>query len=1050
MIPGPDGVQRQPLLAGAEGFAVASADDAKAPCELLLDIGPDVAGAPPALAAAPTNSAQQIQVAAPRLLPGAVEEHLPSSVAPASERNSARSAGSALSDMSNSCGESGGGPQQSLATASLSRDDADAVVWWRRPTVPSDDDAHVAAAAAAAAAFAADSGAARDEAAVRSLGATLDVGAAAAAAENEEVSAVTRALQQTAASWPELAVSLQPAALRLVVREELATVLQELRLLREEAQARSVANAEVDADWEERWRLRTPSKSKLAMRRRSTGDVQESAAAVAEKRAVSLLIPRSRAASCCFMSNAAAAAAAAAATVDEDLSTQAVSVSSSTVLPTPQLQQSLLSWTPAAAQGLLRRGSDGGTASKEGYRLIGDPAEETVPSARDFEDENENADSGRGSRRRNEEVKELEEAYDAEHGERLRGEEALALEQQLAEMRSHQDEVERELEDLEYLMAIRRRPLADKLDDFETRRERLLFDLEVLRHRPDLGPPPPGPQELKCVAGTGFSVLCNIVVVLNLGAMALAPRMPAEATLFQVMDHLFLTWYVVELGLKAVYYQRDLFVGKLSVVWWNWMDLGIVVSGVLDQWLLPVFKSMSSSGTEFNASGLRALRVLRLFRIMRFLKIIRAFLGSDLSWTEGIWFQSFMSGVIAFNSLVMSLELDCEWSGWIWIENAFLVIYTFELALRLKSNGCKFFSDVDNLLWNILDTVMVVGGVLDMWLIPCVHLLEGVLFGDEQASDGNDGGLGPLLSMLKIMRILRVLRLVRLLKAIKPLYRLLIGVMESFKAMQWVMVLTFLVLYACSIVFTSLVGKGLITGGKVSAGAEEFFGSTAKSLFSLFKLMNGDTAVVEPITNVAAGQLLFASFMVVANWAILAILTSVVSDHMISSSARAEEEERAKIKEENHVLRVKRLNTLFKLLDADSSGAISTEEWTQLKDDKDLFHELCDATGLEEDDLNDYFECLSVSPYENSSGASRKSSGTPTPERFLYYDSFISSLKDEGVVADKRSVLHVLSRLRDVEARIDDRLCDLAAGVRPSSVSTSPPSRRASVPLAMG
>merc|ERR1711981_622028 len=114
--------------------------------------------------------------------------------------------------------------------------------------------------------------------------------------------------------------------------------------------------------------------------------------------------------------------------------------------------------------------------------------------------------------------------------------------------------------------------------------------------------------------------------------------------------------------------------------------------------------------------------------------------------------------------------------------------------------------------------------------------------------------------------------------------------------MQWVMLLTLLVLYACAIVFTSLVGKGFISGGAITPESEEFFGSVSKSLFSLFKLMNGDTSVVEPICNNIAGQLLFAGFMVISNWAILAILTSVVSDNMISSSRKALEDDEARRK----------------------------------------------------------------------------------------------------------------------------------------------------------
>merc|ERR1712050_146357 len=98
-------------------------------------------------------------------------------------------------------------------------------------------------------------------------------------------------------------------------------------------------------------------------------------------------------------------------------------------------------------------------------------------------------------------------------------------------------------------------------------------------------------------------------------------------------------------------------------------------------------------------------------------------------------------------------------------------------------------------------------------------------------------------------------------------------------------------LYSCSVVFTTLVGKGFVFGREPPVAAKEHFGSTARSLFSLFKLMNGDVSVAAPICSYALGQVLFASFMIVSNWAILAILTSVVSNNMIMSSNRAFEED---------------------------------------------------------------------------------------------------------------------------------------------------------------
>jgi len=275
-----------------------------------------------------------------------------------------------------------------------------------------------------------------------------------------------------------------------------------------------------------------------------------------------------------------------------------------------------------------------------------------------------------------------------------------------------------------------------------------------------------------------------------------------------------------------------------------------------------------------------------------------------------------------------------------------------------------------------------------------------------------------IFKMLTLMRLVRVLRLVKLLKMVKPLYRLLLGVMESVRAMQWVIVLTILTLYACAVVFTNLVGKGLVTEGHVNDDALEYFGSVPKSLFSLFKLMNGDLSVVKPIAAYIEGQLLFAGFMVITNWAVLAILTSVVSDNMIRTSQKANEEDDRKVHDEQHAHRVRRLRMLFGEIDQDGDCCISTSEWKAILKDPGMRHELLQATGLTIDDVNTYFECLSEdSEQMNRARAIRKAKGGA--EKQMDYSTFIESMKDAGQLADKRSVLQVTSQLRRLENRLD-------------------------------
>jgi len=441
-----------------------------------------------------------------------------------------------------------------------------------------------------------------------------------------------------------------------------------------------------------------------------------------------------------------------------------------------------------------------------------------------------------------------------------------------------------------------------------------------------------------------------------------------------------------------------------------------VIGGITEGWLLP-FLSVDIASPHFGT----ALRSLRIFRVLRFLRLLKAFAHSDMAWSEKPAFQVFMSAVIGVNSIVMAIELDFEWGGWVYVENIFLVIYSFELCVSLKRCGCNFFCDRNNWFWNYLDLTMVVGGMTDLWVLPLVNLVTSITSGHRQDLSKHSKSV---LNLIRMFRLLRVLRLVRLLRTIKPLYNLLVGVMESLKAMQWVMLLTLLTLYAGAITWTCLIGRDILPppmkwNGTIATVDEELlnishkhFGTVADSLFSLFKLMNGDTAPVASVSHTILGQLLFAGFMILTNWAVLAILTSVVSDNMISSSAKAAEEEKKERLELDRAARIARLSSVFAEMDSDGNRVVTEDEWHGLMQDNVLREDLCDITGLSAKNLQDMFDCVSHQQVEDDDDPTGASS---QPGRVLAYDAFIDALEEESAVADKRSVRNVILHLHNME-----------------------------------
>ena len=187
-------------------------------------------------------------------------------------------------------------------------------------------------------------------------------------------------------------------------------------------------------------------------------------------------------------------------------------------------------------------------------------------------------------------------------------------------------------------------------------------------------------------------------------------------------------------------------------------------------WMKPLFMMVGimhkSSGEVKWPSIAGFLRMLRLAPLARLLKLVRVFLESDLSWTEGPKLQGFIMGLIAANSVIMGFESDLLTSPiWFGVEQTLLIIFTFEVLVRLKRWGCYFFVHPRDVVRNWLDFIIVSGGVVDMWMMPAIGIVRDLMGMGPMPK----GGLGQVVTILRMMRLLRILRLVRLVNAVDRL-----------------------------------------------------------------------------------------------------------------------------------------------------------------------------------------------------------------------------------------------------------------------------------------
>lgn len=230
--------------------------------------------------------------------------------------------------------------------------------------------------------------------------------------------------------------------------------------------------------------------------------------------------------------------------------------------------------------------------------------------------------------------------------------------------------------------------------------------------------------------------------------------------------------------------------------------------------------------------------------------------------------------------------------------------------------------------------------------------------------------------------------------------KLVLGIADAMQGTMWVIVLTFIVLYMFAILFTTLVGHGVIFQGTIPDKARETFGTVEQSMYMLFKLMNDDQSVVA-FTESVWLKLMFMLSMVVLNWVMLATLTSVVTEHMRTATTKAEAA--AEQEEEQRKTQVKRgtLVNLFQEIDADQNGCIDQEEFQNLLLDDMRRKELCSASGLKDTDLADLFEYLSE--------------WTADGRRVIWYEDFVTKMHQEAEPASERTVFRLEEQIRSME-----------------------------------
>jgi len=332
-----------------------------------------------------------------------------------------------------------------------------------------------------------------------------------------------------------------------------------------------------------------------------------------------------------------------------------------------------------------------------------------------------------------------------------------------------------------------------------------------------------------------------------------------------------------------------------------------------------------------------------------------------LAWVDSDRFQGLSGFVIFINAILIGMETDIHSWLWFYFEQMLLSFFTFELVVRIARHGSQFFKNEEDRVWNVFDFSIVTSGVVDQWLVPLGYKIAAVASGHPSTHKGK---MSVAFLLMRMLRLLRVVRLFRLVRIVRPLYELAQGVLEALHGMFWVLVFLVMTLYVVAILCTRLIGNGYMLSEDVHQDQDlkeiiSMFTSVEDSMFTLFGALTSWNLLkfVPLFGSMPVLKPMFVIFYVYSAWALLAVMTGVVSENMIAIREQMVKEDEAR-EELRRTMIAKTLNELFLAVDEDKSGTISRQEFEHLINSPVLVRKIERNSHLKMQDLQDLFEWL--------------------------------------------------------------------------------------------